>query len=110
MDVPGQRGANITMRAALSNDSLLLYKPLIGPYNTERLISFLYNLHNQLVAAGERGQRARNTTFVVVWHSTTLLQSLIGFLHFPECHFLAFILPLPKPHRRVFLHVEVEGL
>ena len=36
--VPGQRGANITMCAALSNEGLLLNKPLIGPYNTERLI------------------------------------------------------------------------
>ena len=30
-DVPGQRGANITMCAAISSDGLLLHKPLIGP-------------------------------------------------------------------------------
>lgn len=66
VDVPGQRGANSTMCAALSNNGLLLHKPLIGPYNTERLISFLDDLHNQLVPAREIGQRARNT-FVVVW-------------------------------------------
>lgn len=30
---PGQRGANITMRAALSNDGLILHKQLIAPYN-----------------------------------------------------------------------------
>ena len=41
VDVPGQGGANITMCAALRNNGLLLHKPLIGPYNTERLIYFL---------------------------------------------------------------------
>ena len=35
VDVPGQRGANITMCAVLFNDGLLLHKPLISPYNTE---------------------------------------------------------------------------
>lgn len=64
VNVPGQRGANITMCAALSSDGLLLHKPLIGPYNTERLISFLDDLHNHLVPVGARGPRARNT-FVV---------------------------------------------
>ena len=72
--VPGQRGANITMCAALSNDGLLLHKPLIGPYNKERLVSFLDELHNQLVPAEERG--ARNCpTFVVVWDN-------VAFHHF----------------------------
>jgi hypothetical protein len=46
VDVPGQRGANITMCAALSTDGLLLHKPLTGPYNTERLSYFLDDLHN----------------------------------------------------------------
>jgi hypothetical protein len=31
VDVPAQRGANIAMCAALSNDGLLLHKPLIWP-------------------------------------------------------------------------------
>ncbi|KAK2856723.1 hypothetical protein Q5P01_005458 [Channa striata] len=35
VDVAGQRGARITMCAALSNDGLLQYKPLNGLYNTE---------------------------------------------------------------------------
>lgn len=34
VDVQGQRGANITMCAAISDDGLLLHKPLPGPYNT----------------------------------------------------------------------------
>ncbi|KAK0149246.1 hypothetical protein N1851_000002 [Merluccius polli] len=39
--VPGQRGANITMCAAISNDGVLCHIPTVGPYNTERLITFL---------------------------------------------------------------------
>ena len=74
VDVPGQRGVNITTCAALSKDGLLLHKPLIGPYNTERLIYFLDDLHNRLVPAVEKGAR-NSPTFVVVWdNSTTLLQ------------------------------------
>ena len=49
VDVPGQRGANITMCAAISSDGFLLHKPLIGPYNTERLISFLDDLYGRVV-------------------------------------------------------------
>lgn len=44
-------------------------------YNTERLISFLNDFHNQLVPAGERGQRARNKTFVVVWDNVAFRHS-----------------------------------
>ncbi len=40
--VPGQRGANITMCAAISNDGVLCHIPTIDPYNTERLITFLF--------------------------------------------------------------------
>ncbi|MCI4378791.1 hypothetical protein PGIGA_G00220210 [Pangasianodon gigas] len=35
VDVPGQRRANITMCGAISDDGLLLHKPLIRPYNTD---------------------------------------------------------------------------
>lgn len=74
VDVPGQRGANITMCAALSNDGVLLHKPLIGPYNTERLISFLDDLHNRLVPAEERGA-GNSPTFVVVWDNVAFHHS-----------------------------------
>lgn len=35
MDVPGQRGSNITICAELSSDGLLLQVPLTGPFHTE---------------------------------------------------------------------------
>lgn len=66
MEVPGQRGGNITMCAAMANDGLLLNTPLIGSYNTERLIAFLEQLYAQLVPA-EQGEPVRNPqVFVIV--------------------------------------------
>ncbi|RXN18379.1 importin-11 [Labeo rohita] len=47
--VPGQRGANITMCTAISNNGALLHKCQIGPYNTDRLLLFLEDLHERLV-------------------------------------------------------------
>lgn len=59
--------ASITMCSALSDDGLLLHKPLIGPYNTERLISVLDDLHIRLVPEEDRRRGASNSpTFVVV--------------------------------------------
>ncbi len=62
------------MCAALSNDGLLLHKPLIGPYNTERLIYFLDDLHNRLVPAEERGA-SNSHTFIVVWDNVAFHHS-----------------------------------
>ncbi|KAF3697444.1 hypothetical protein EXN66_Car013124 [Channa argus] len=45
-------------------------------------------LNNNRVPVGERGQRARNTALGVggvMWHSTTLLQSLTGLLPILGC-------------------------
>lgn len=62
--VPGQRGANITMCAAMANAGLLLQKCQVGPYNTERLLAFLNDLHQRLVP--EQDQEGENIrTFVI---------------------------------------------
>nr|XP_024659555.1 uncharacterized protein LOC112435343 [Maylandia zebra] len=66
VDVPGQRGANITMCAAIANAGLLLHRCQVGPYNTERLLAFLNDLHQRLVP--EQGQEGENMrTFVITW-------------------------------------------
>ncbi|CAL9699122.1 unnamed protein product [Knipowitschia caucasica] len=41
IDVPGQRGGNITMCAAISENGVLGHIPLLGPYNTQHLLAFL---------------------------------------------------------------------
>ncbi|XP_071348704.1 uncharacterized protein [Trachinotus anak] len=68
--VPGQRGANITMCAAISNNGVLLHKSQIGPYHTERLLQFLEELYDRLVPEGERGQGELGgnlLTYVITW-------------------------------------------
>ncbi len=54
VDVPGQRGGNITMVAAISENGVLKHIPIIGPYNTERLVTFLYTLYRDLIPEQER--------------------------------------------------------
>ncbi|RXN37537.1 hypothetical protein ROHU_001965 [Labeo rohita] len=74
--VPGQRGANITMCAAISNDGVLCHIPAIGPYNTERLITFLNALHERLIPPEERGLlRPGMPLFVIIWYN-------VAFHHF----------------------------
>nr|XP_014267448.3 uncharacterized protein LOC106676077 [Maylandia zebra] len=74
VDVPGQRGANITMCAAIANAGLLLHKCQVGPYNTERLLAFLNDLHQRLVP--EQGQEGENMrTFVITWDNVAFHHS-----------------------------------
>ncbi len=56
VDVPGQRGRNITMGAAISENGVLTHIPIIGPYNTERLVTFLDTLYRDLIPELETGQ------------------------------------------------------
>ncbi|XP_034144995.1 uncharacterized protein LOC114829938 [Esox lucius] len=74
VDVPGQRGANITMCAAMANTGLLLHRCQVGPYNTERLLAFLNDLHQRLVP--EQGQEGENMrTFVITWDNVAFHHS-----------------------------------
>lgn len=44
IQVPGQRGANISMCAAISEDGVVGRRPRIGAYNAELLVAFLDEL------------------------------------------------------------------
>ncbi|KAK0131121.1 hypothetical protein N1851_034196 [Merluccius polli] len=46
VDVPGQRGGNITMCAAISENGVATHIPSLGPYNTQKLLIFLDRLHS----------------------------------------------------------------
>ncbi|XP_063757810.1 uncharacterized protein LOC134876683 isoform X2 [Eleginops maclovinus] len=48
VDVPGQRGGNITLCAAMSSRGLLHRHAELGAYNTERLLTFLGELREVL--------------------------------------------------------------
>lgn len=83
--------ANITIGAALSHN-VCFCKNL-----SLEVISFLDDLHNQHCQLGGTRQRARNTTFVVVWDNVAFhhSQSLTGLLHIPGC--LSFSCPSWTP-------------
>ncbi|XP_032363963.1 uncharacterized protein LOC116677839, partial [Etheostoma spectabile] len=74
VDVLGQRGANITMCAAIANAGLLHHRCQVGPYNTERILAFLSDLHQRLVP--EQDQEGENMrTFVITWDNVAFHHS-----------------------------------
>ncbi len=54
-DTPAQRGANITMCAAISENGVNTHIAHIGPYNTQLLLAFLNKLYRDLIPEQERG-------------------------------------------------------
>ncbi|KAK0149398.1 hypothetical protein N1851_009878 [Merluccius polli] len=68
IDVPGQRGGNVTMCAAISENGVLTHIPLLGPYNTQHLLTFLDTLYRTIVPENERGLTGDHLSkYVVVW-------------------------------------------
>ncbi|XP_078029674.1 uncharacterized protein LOC144466487 [Epinephelus lanceolatus] len=68
VDVPGQRGGNITMCAAISENGVATHIPTLGPYNTQKLLFFLDHLYSDLIPDNERGLVGPHLSkFVVVW-------------------------------------------
>ncbi len=72
-DVPGQRGGNITMCAAISSMHGVLHRHAnLGPYNTGHILTFLDRLHNILIPP-ERMNDAdhQRNRYVVVWDNVS---------------------------------------
>ncbi|XP_034147992.1 uncharacterized protein LOC117594488 [Esox lucius] len=63
VQVPGQRGGNISMWAAISEDGVLGRRPLLGSYNATHLIVFLNEI--ELACQGE------GVTYVIVWDNVS---------------------------------------
>lgn len=73
--VPGQRGGNITLCAAISLRGLLHHHAKLGPYNSQHILTFLDALHDIVVQ-----NRADQPRFVVIWdhvsfHRAALVQA-----------------------------------
>ncbi|KAK3544667.1 hypothetical protein QTP86_026087 [Hemibagrus guttatus] len=50
LNVPGQRGGNNTMCAAITQNGILHRHAKLGPYNMAHIITFLDRLHNTVIA------------------------------------------------------------
>ena len=70
--MPGQRDGNITIGAAISKNDVLTHIPIIGPYNTERLVTFLDTLYRDLIPEPERGQIGDDLPkYMIVWDNVS---------------------------------------
>nr|XP_054605155.1 uncharacterized protein LOC129166557 [Nothobranchius furzeri] len=64
--VPGQRGGNITLCAAISLQGLLHHHAKLGPYNSQEILTFLDGLHDIVIQ-----NRPEQPRFVVVWDNVS---------------------------------------
>ena len=78
INVPGQRGGNITLCPAITQNGVLLCHASMGPYNTPHILTFLDRLHNIVTAVNHRPQM-QYIVIGTMCHSTALLWSRTGF-------------------------------
>ncbi|KAL3976810.1 potassium voltage-gated channel Shaker-related subfamily A, beta member 1 [Sarotherodon galilaeus] len=76
VDVPGQRGGNITMCAAISETGVATHIPSLGPYNTHKLLIFLDRLYTDFIPENERGLIGPHLPiYVIVWDNVNFHHS-----------------------------------
>lgn len=74
--VPGQRGGNITMCAAMNHHGIIHHHSLLGPYNSALLLAFLDALHDILVPDGDVfGPPQIN--YVIVWDNVSFHRAAV---------------------------------
>lgn len=93
-NVPGQRGGNITMCAAITQNGVLHHNARMGPYNTGHILTFLDAIYTMLVPDPNQAP----SRFVVIWdnvsfHRAVLVQN--WFATHPQ--FLVLYLPPYSP-------------
>ncbi|XP_029571765.1 uncharacterized protein LOC115163746 [Salmo trutta] len=82
VNVPGQRGGNIT-----SQKGVLHHHANLGPYNTALLITFLDTLHGILIPAEQRGG-PEQPRYVVIWDNVSFHRAALvcnWFIDHPDC-------------------------
>ena len=70
VEVPGQRGGNITMCAGMNHQGILHRHAHLGAYNTARLLVILDGLHDLLVPPGQIDDQQR-IEHVVIWDNVS---------------------------------------
>ncbi|KAK3539731.1 hypothetical protein QTP70_012878 [Hemibagrus guttatus] len=86
LNVPGQRGGNITMCAAITQNGILHRRAGLGPDNTAHIIPFLDRLHN--IVTAEQQMDAKQMRYIIVpddvsFHRSALVQNC--FHDHPQC-------------------------
>ncbi len=70
VEVPGQRGENITMCAAITHHGVIHHHATLGPYNTAHLITFLDTLHNTLIPP-DQVDGPEQLRYIVIWDNVS---------------------------------------
>ncbi|KAK0136824.1 hypothetical protein N1851_026996 [Merluccius polli] len=93
VNVPGQRGGNITLCAAITQNGVLHRHAHIGPYNTALILTFLDQLHN-ITAANQ----IDHMQYIVVWDNVSFHRSALVQNWFQQHpHFTVLYLPPYSP-------------
>ena len=100
MQVPGQRGGNVSLCAAISLQGLLHHQAKLGPFNTEHIIQFLDALHD--AAVQDRPEQPR----FVVWDNVCFHRAALVRNWFTS-PILAPLHTISKPHRRIIFGLEM---
>lgn len=85
-NVPGQRGGNITVWAAVNQQCVLHHHANLGPYNTAILITFLDTLHDILIPTEQRGG-PEQPRYVAIWDNVSFHRAAmvhIWFIDHPQ--------------------------
>ncbi|XP_034740321.1 keratin, type I cytoskeletal 9-like [Etheostoma cragini] len=89
VNVPGQRGGNITLCAAIKQNGVLHPHAHMGPYNTALILTFLDQLHN-ITAANQ----IDHMQYIVVWDNVSFHRSALVQNWFQQHpHFTVLYLP-----------------
>ncbi len=92
VNVPGQRGGNITLCAAITQNGVLHRHAHMGPYNTALILTFLDQLHN--IAANQ----IDHMQYIVVWDNVSFHRSALVQNWFQQHpHFTVLYLPPYSP-------------
>ncbi len=101
INVPGQRGGNITMCAAISQNGVVHHHATLGPYNTAHIITFLDTLHDMLTNV-QRPEQTRYGTMLVsiglLWSATGLQITHSFFFFCYQQFFFIFIFSQTTQH------------
>ncbi|KAM4595668.1 uncharacterized protein V3H82_003053 isoform 1-T2 [Fundulus diaphanus] len=93
VNVPGQRGGNITLCAAITQNGVLHRHAHMGPYNTALILTFLDQLHN-ITAANQ----IDHMQYIVVWDNVSFHRSALVQNWFQQHpHFTVLYLPPYSP-------------
>ncbi|XP_038586379.1 uncharacterized protein LOC119911548 [Micropterus salmoides] len=66
-EVPGQRGGNITLCAAMGLEGLVHRQAVLGSYNTQRLLTFLEELKDILLDRQQHHPGPEHPIYVIIW-------------------------------------------